>query len=106
MIYATRLEAGDWYVCTTTNAPNCEVFAVHALPTTVFADGADARQAARIAADWADRNLWEIRATDRETGKEFACFTWIRDPRDGITRAMMDAREFGRDCYGFRAVPA
>ena len=106
MIYASRLHAGDWYVQTTTDAPNREVFAVHALPQHIFADGSLARQAARIAADWADRNRWTIKATDRATGREFDCFTWTRDPRDGLTRAMMDARDFGRDCYGFRAVPA
>lgn len=106
MIYTAQLHNGDHYVCTTTDAPTREIFAVKALPKAVFTDRADARQAARFAADWADRNRWKIMATDRATGEEFECFTWTRCPSDGITRAMIDAREFGRDCYGFRAIPA
>lgn len=106
MIYTAQLHAGDHYICTSTNAPNREVYAVAALPQRIFSDAADARQAARFAADWADCNRWRIMATDRATGEEFECFVWTRCPRDGITRAMIDAREFGRDCYGFRALPA
>lgn len=106
MIYATQLHAGHFYVCATTDAPHRETYAVEALPIKAFDDLANARQAARIAADWADRNRWRIMATDRATGEEFECFVWTRCPSAGIARAMADAREFGRDCYGFKALPA
>lgn len=106
MIYTAQLYAGQHYVLTTTGAPNRELYAVQALPQSIFSDPADARQAARIAAEWADRNRWRIMATDRATGEEFECFTWTRCPDVGVARAMQDARDFGRDCYGFRALPA
>ncbi|MDE3238922.1 MAG: hypothetical protein KGN33_08170 [Paracoccaceae bacterium] len=106
MIYTSQLHSGDYYVQTTTNAPNREVYAVAALPVHMFANLADAKQAARFAAEWAERNRWTITATDRVTGERVALFTWTQCPRDGMTRAMIDAREAGRDLYDYRAIPA
>lgn len=106
MIITGQLHAGHHYVYTTTDAPRREVLAVEALPKTSFDDLADAQQASRLAADWADRNRWSIRATDRATGQEFECFIWTLCPQAGIERARRDAKDFGRDCYHFRALPA
>jgi len=106
MIYVSQLNDGRFHVQTTTGASSREVYAVRALPQDAFEDAADARQAGRFAADWADASRWRIMATDRATGEEFECFTWTRCPKDGIERAKRDAADFGRDCYGFRALPA
>ena len=106
MIYVSQLNDGRYHVQTTSDAPSREVYAVRALPKDAFEDAADARQAGRFAADWAEAGRWRIVATDRETGDEFTCFVWTRCPASGIERAMRDADDFGRDCYGFRALPA
>jgi hypothetical protein len=106
MIYVSQLYDGRYHVQTTTDAPHREVYAVRALPQDAFEDAADARQAQRFAADWADRNRWKIMATDRATGEEFQCFTWRGCPTAGIARARADSRAFERDCHTFRALPA
>jgi len=106
MIYVSQLNCGRFHVQTTTGAPHREEYAVRALPQDAFEDAADARQAQRFAADWADRNRWRIVATDRATGEEFDCFTYSGCPTVGIARARASAVEFGRDCHGFRALPA
>jgi len=52
--------------------------------------------------------LWKIIADEIETGKRFFCFTWTRDPQDGIERAKRDAKVFGMDgkLTNFRAEPS
>lgn len=104
MIYVSELYR-HFYVATTTTSDRMEIEAVNLMPQQSFETKEEAEAIAQEVRQWAEKGTWSIWATARDTGKRFRCFTWRGFPSDGVRKAMNDAKEHGRDCFGFYAAP-